>query len=73
MKFEEWWATLTASEQKLIGRTNAKFVWMEACEACAKVASGYDASPWKHDPPAGHVADMVCTSIATAIRARGNQ
>jgi hypothetical protein len=34
MNFNEWWATLTPSEQKLIGRTNAKFVWMEACEAC---------------------------------------
>lgn len=37
MNFNEWWATLTPSEQKLIGRTNAKFVWMEACEACAKL------------------------------------
>lgn len=49
----------------------ATLVAAAECEACAKVASGYDASPWKHDPPAGHVADMVCTSIAAAIRARG--
>jgi hypothetical protein len=44
----------------------------EEREACAKVASGYDASPWKHHPPSSHAADMVCTSIASAIRARGN-
>lgn len=37
MNFNEWWATLTPQEQKVIGRTNAKFVWLEACEACAKV------------------------------------
>ena len=37
MNFNEWWATLTPQEQKVIGRTNAKFVWQDACEACAKV------------------------------------
>ncbi len=37
MNFNEWWATLTPAEQKVIGRTNAKFVWQDACEACAKV------------------------------------
>ena len=36
MNFNEWWATLTPAEQKVIGRTNAKFVWQDACEACAK-------------------------------------
>ena len=34
MNFNEWWATLTPAEQKVIGRTNAKFVWQDACEAC---------------------------------------
>jgi hypothetical protein len=37
MKFDEWWATLTPAEQKVIGRTNAKFVWLDACESCAKL------------------------------------
>jgi hypothetical protein len=37
MNFNEWWATLTPAEQKVIGRTNAKFVWLEACESCTKV------------------------------------
>ena len=36
MNFNEWWATLTPQEQKVIGRTNAKFVWQDACDACAK-------------------------------------
>ena len=62
MKFEEWWATLTASEQKLIGRTNAKFVWMEACEACARIAEEW----------LGPTKDREL-HIAQAIRARGNQ
>lgn len=56
MKFEEWWATLTPSEQKLIGRTNAKFVWMEACEACAKLIEKDDSMRW--------------SGAAAAIRAR---
>jgi len=62
MKFEEWWATLTASEQKLIGRTNAKFVWMEACEACAKVcednATDLSEGDW----------DSACINCADHIR-----
>ena len=36
-RFDAWWATLTPVEQKVIGRTNAKFVWLEACEACLKL------------------------------------
>jgi hypothetical protein len=67
MKFEEWWATLTTSEQKLIGRTNAKFVWMEACEACAKLceknANDFSEGDW----------DPACISCADHIRARGNK
>lgn len=38
MNFDQWWATLTPAEQKLIGLNNAKFVWQSACEECAKVA-----------------------------------
>jgi hypothetical protein len=41
MTFDEWWATLTPAEHKLIGENNAKFVWDAATtherEACAKV------------------------------------
>lgn len=37
MKFDEWWNTLTVKEQFLLGRHNAKFVWDQACEACADI------------------------------------
>jgi hypothetical protein len=32
MTFDQWWATLTEPEQKLLGRTNAKYVWVCATE-----------------------------------------
>jgi hypothetical protein len=38
MTFDEWWATLTPHEQKVIGRTNAKYVWLCAVESSSKVA-----------------------------------
>jgi len=41
----------------------------EMREACAKVAAGYDATPWKHCQTSTHAADMVSASIAAAIRA----
>lgn len=37
MKFEEWWATLSPPERKVIGEHNARFVWNEAVEVYAKV------------------------------------
>ena len=30
MNFDQWWATLTPREQKIIGEHNARFVWQEA-------------------------------------------
>ena len=30
MTFEEWWATLTSAERRLIGESNARYVWSEA-------------------------------------------
>lgn len=30
MTFDQWWATLTQREQKIIGEHNARFVWQEA-------------------------------------------
>ena len=40
MNFNQWWATLTDKEQKLLGQHNARFVWDAAAtaerEACAK-------------------------------------
>ena len=30
MTFDEWWATLTPAEHKVIGVNNAKFVWQAA-------------------------------------------
>lgn len=57
--FDAWWATLTPAEHKALGRTNAKFVWLEACEACAKVA----------DEWSGH---YQANEIANKIRERNN-
>lgn len=37
MKFEDWWATLSPPERKVLGESNARFVWSEAVEICAKV------------------------------------
>ena len=37
MKFEDWWATLSPPERRVIGEHNARFVWNDAVEACAKV------------------------------------
>lgn len=39
MTFDEWWATLTPHEQKVIGRTNARYVWVCAIEATQKPRS----------------------------------
>lgn len=30
MKFEDWWATLSPPERRVIGEHNARFVWNEA-------------------------------------------
>jgi hypothetical protein len=30
MKFDEWWATLSPPERRVIGESNARFVWSEA-------------------------------------------
>ncbi len=40
MNFDEWWATLSPPERRVIGEHNARFVWREAVEVCAKVAGG---------------------------------
>ena len=36
MSFDEWWATLTAAEQKILGKTNARYVWQQALESLSK-------------------------------------
>lgn len=33
MNFNQWWATLTDKEQKLLGQHNARFVWDAAATA----------------------------------------
>jgi hypothetical protein len=30
MTFDEWWATLSPAEQKVLGMNNARFVWEQA-------------------------------------------
>ena len=37
MTFDEWWATLTEAEHRIIGKSNARYVWQQACEACASL------------------------------------
>jgi hypothetical protein len=32
MTFEEWWATLTSAERRMIGESNARYVWNQALE-----------------------------------------
>lgn len=34
--FERWWASLTPPEHKLIGRSNAEYVWKSAVESYSK-------------------------------------
>ena len=34
--FERWWASLTPPEHKLIGRSNAEYIWKSAAEAHCK-------------------------------------
>lgn len=70
MNFNQWWATLTDKEQKLLGQHNARFVWDAAAtaerEACAKVceenATDLSEGDW----------DSACTNCANRIRARNN-
>lgn len=65
--FDAWWATLTPVEQKVIGRTNAKFVWLEACEACAKVCE-----IMKPFGPELALQKATTEDCAAAIRERNN-
>ena len=65
MNFNQWWATLTDKEQKLLGQHNARFVWDAAAtaerEACAKLCGAL------------HIEGEDDTGIAaSAIRARNN-
>ena len=66
MSFNEWWESITEPERKIIGRTNAKYVWVCAQEAereeCAKVCETY-----------GNDNDTSGETCAAAIRARGEK
>jgi hypothetical protein len=35
MTFEQWWATLTDAEHRVIGKHNARYVWDEASKQVA--------------------------------------
>lgn len=37
MNFDEWWATLTLQEHRVLGESNARFVWGSAVGECMKV------------------------------------
>lgn len=59
MNFEEWWATLSPPERRVIGEHNARFVWNEAVKACAVVCDEID------------MKDGVATWYGEAIRSKG--
>ena len=66
MNFNQWWATLTDKEQKLLGQHNARFVWDAAAtaerEACAEICDRFQARN----------VGMQPAECAGAIRARNN-
>lgn len=64
MKFEDWWATLSPPERRVIGEHNARFVWNEAVEVCAKVCE----SRYMGD---NNREDMEARRCADAIRSKG--
>ena len=78
MTFDEWWASITEAERKLIGRTTAKYVWLCASdnerEACAKVCDEWVKDHAKADGCTYADCDFVAaaTDCAKAIRAMGN-
>lgn len=70
MNFEDWWATLSPPERRVIGEHNARFVWGEAVEACAKVCEAI-----YNDPKGNDGYDCYYTrpylECADAIRSKG--
>ena len=64
MNFNEWWESITEPERKMIGRTNAKYVWVCAQEAereaCARVAESYEPR-----------CEVCPSGVSLAIRERG--
>jgi len=75
MKFDEWWATLSPPERRVIGEHNARFVWGEAVEVCAKVcedcAAIIDTPNAYIDGPSNN-AKRKALQFADAIRDKGN-
>jgi hypothetical protein len=63
MNFDEWWATLSPPERRVIGEFNARFVWKEAVEMCAKVCDVTIVGD--------EYATALVNSYADAIRAKG--
>lgn len=63
MNFEEWWATLSPPERRVLGESNARFVWNEAVEVCAKVCDVVI--------PNDEYATALINSYADAIRSKG--
>ena len=64
MTFDQWWDTLTIKEQTVIGRNNAKFVWQQACEACAQACE----DEIKRVKP---IYSVVAENVLKAIRQLG--
>ena len=65
MNFYDWWDQLTSKEQMLIGKNNAKFVWDQAVEVCAKTCEEF--------PPLGPYKEIQVATVEDAalfIRSR---
>jgi hypothetical protein len=64
--FDEWWESISEPERKMIGRTNAKYVWVCATQS-RKERDAKIAESWNNGS-AGSAAKV----IARCIRAQGD-
>lgn len=70
MKFDDWWKMLSPKEQTVIGKNNARYIWREACEACAKLCDDA-AFDWNLHASGGPIAHY--NHCAAAIRAKAQE
>ena len=78
MNFNEWWESITEPERKIIGRTNAKYVWVCAQEAEREECAQMFDDPVKlmtfviSDDTGNSIHAIPSKHVASAIRARSN-
>ena len=68
MNFNEWWESITEPERKIIGRTNAKYVWVCAQEAEREACAGVCQQEIDRIKP---LYSVTTENAMKAIRARG--